>query len=229
MEDASAVDLDWFWRGWFYTNDHVDQALTKVKYMMVDPKDPISNSEASKADRAAARENISVTRNREEIKQTLNEKDSTINDFYTNYDPLDYDAIDVQEYKKYMASLSDEEKALIEGNKHFYQLEIENVGGLVMPVIIEFEFEDGSKQIERIPAEIWRFDQSSINKSFMLDKKAVNITLDPFLEIADTDTENNSMVPSSKPDRFELFKGRQRRSSENPMQRANRAKELNTP
>ncbi len=229
MEDASAVDLDWFWRGWFYTNDHVDQALTRVKYLQVDKKDPIANSKQAKADRDAARENISVIRNREEIAQTLNELDTTINDYYTSYDPLDYDAIDIQEYDKYLNSLSDDEKALLTGDHHFYELEVENVGGLVMPVIIEFEFEDGSTTVRKLPAEIWRFDQSSIKKAFVFDKKAINITLDPFLEIADVDTENNSMVPNYKPDRFELFKRRQRQARENPMQRARRAEKLNQP
>lgn len=229
MEDASAVDLDWFWRGWFYTNDHVDQSLSNVKYMKVDSQDPKTNSERAKYQRSQERENISVIRNREEIKQTLNEMDTTINDFYTTYDPLDYDALDVEDYNQYIASLSDKEKELLQGKEHYYELEIENKGGLVMPVIIEFEFEDGTKQIERIPAEIWRFDQSSINKTFITEKKAINITLDPFLETADIDTSNNSLVPQETPDRFELFKSRQRRNNENPMQRAKRAKEINRP
>lgn len=225
MEDASAVDLDWFWRGWFYTNDHADQALSNVKYYQIDNKDPERNSALAKNERAKQRENISVIRNRKEIKQTLNEIDTTINDYYTSYDPLDIDIIDKEEYEKYISSLSEKEKELLNSGKHFYELEIENVGGLVMPVIIEFEYEDGSKDVERIPAEIWRFDQSTITKAFIKDKKAVNITLDPYLEIADVDTSNNSLVPDIKADRFELFKSRRRSSRENPMQRARRAAE----
>jgi hypothetical protein len=225
MEDASAVDLDWFWRGWFYTNDHADQALSNVKYYQIDNKDPKKNSALAKEERVKQRENISVIRNRKKIKQTLNEIDTTINDYYTTYDPLDIDIIDKEEYEKYISSLSEKEKELINSGKHFYELEIENIGGLVMPVIIEFEYEDGSTEIERIPAEIWRFNQSSITKTFIKDKKAVNITLDPYLEIADVDTSNNSLVPDIKPDRFELFKSRRRSSRENPMQRARRAAE----
>lgn len=223
MEDASAVDLDWFWRGWFYTNDHVDQVLSKVKYYKIDSKDPVVNSTAAKQERENSREYISTIRNREEIVQTLNEVDTSINDFYTFYDELDVDIIDQEEYNKYLSSLSEEEQLLLEGKEHFYQLEIENKGGLVMPVIIEFEFEDGEKKIERIPAEIWRFNQSSINKTFIVDKRVVNISLDPFLETADIDRSNNTLVPSEKPDRFELFKRNNRRSWENPMQRARRA------
>lgn len=231
MEDASAVDLDWFWRGWFYTNDHVDQSLKAVKYYQVDSKDPVAKSNQAKAERSKERENISILRNREEIKQTLNEVDSTINDFYTSYDPLDIDIIDKEDYQEYLESLTEEERNILESKDHFYQVDIENLGGIVMPIIIEFEFEDGSIEIKRIPAEIWRFNQSTVSKAFVFDKKIKNITLDPFLEIADINTENNSMVPQDKPDQFELFKRNyNRRSSENPMQRARRANErINQP
>jgi hypothetical protein len=234
MEDASAVDLDWFWRGWFYTNGHVDQSLKSVKYLKIDSKNPETNSMEAKSEREKERENISSIRNREEIKQTLNEIDSTINDFYTDYDPLDIDIIDKHEYQKYLEQLNDYEKELLEGKEHFYQLEIENKGDLVMPVIIELEYEDGSIDIKRIPAEVWRFNQTTINKTFITDKKVVNVTLDPFLEIADIDTENNSLKPADKPDRFELFKRKQNQrrfgGAENPMQRANRAaKKRNQP
>ncbi|NNE13387.1 MAG: M1 family metallopeptidase [Saprospiraceae bacterium] len=228
MEDASAVDLDWFWRGWFYTNDHVDLSLNNVKYYKIDSKEPKEKSKREKAERAKERENISVLRNREQIKQTLNEQDTTIDDLYTNYDPLDSDIIDEQEYQKYLASLSDDEKEMLKGDSHYYELEFENVGGLPMPIILEFAYEDGTTEIKRIPAEIWRFDQSSVTKAFTTKKKVINITLDPFLETADVDTENNSLVPDSQPNRFELFKrsNRRRGGGENPMQRAARAKKL---
>ena len=227
MEDASAVDLDWFWRGWFYTNDHVDLSLNDVKYYKIESKDPKAKSARKMAEREKERENISTIRNREEIKQTLNEMDPTINDLYTNYDPLASDAIDDKEYKEYLEKATDEEKALLEGKEHFYQLEFENKGGLPMPIIVEFLYEDGSVEIKKIPAEIWRFDQSTVTKAFITEKKVINITLDPFLETADVDTENNTLTPQDQPDRFELFKRNRRRSrGENPMQRAARAKKV---
>ncbi len=231
MEDASAVDLDWFWRGWFYTIDHSDQAIVSIKYLQLDTKDPVAKSNQAKAQRSQQRINISVIRNREEITQTLNEVDSTIDDFYTNYDPLDFDVLDIEEYETYRTSLSNEEKELLDANKHFYQIEIENKGGLIMPVIIEFEYEDLTKEVKRIPAEIWRFNQSTITKSYSTDKKVINITLDPYLETADIDTSNNSIQPQSLPSRFELYKrNRRNSSSQNPMQRAKKANEkINQP
>ena len=150
---------------------------------------------------------------------------------YTNYDALDVDAIDDQDYQKFIETLSEEEKELLEGKDHFYQLEFENKGGLPMPIIVEFTYEDGTTEIKRIPAEIWRFGQSTVTKAFITDKKVINITIDPFLETADIDTDNNSLIPQAKPDRFELFKrnNTRRRGGENPMQRAERAKKIEQP
>ena len=227
MEDASAVDLDWFWRGWFYTNDHVDLGLKNVKYLQVNPQNPQKKSNLQKAERASERENISVIRNRKEIKQTLNERDTTINDFYTTYDPLDYDAIDQKDYEMFLSSLTAEEKSILKGNNHYYEVEVEKIGGIPMPIILLFEYEDGTEEVKRIPAEIWRFDQETVKKSFVTEKKVLNIVLDPYLETADIDTNNNSLNPQAKPDRFELFKQRQRKSRENPMQRARRADTIN--
>jgi len=231
MEDASAFDLDWFWRGWFYTNDHVDQALTKVEYKQIDMKDPKVQEQAAKANRSATTYDISRERNKKAIPETLNEKDPSIEDYYTDYDPLDKDAIDQKEYEEYLEGLSPEERTLAERNPHFYTLSFENKG-IPMPVILEFKYADGTSDIKRIPAEIWRFGDT-VTKSFVLDKKVIDIILDPYLETADVDTSNNTMVPSSSPDRFEMFKRKRgpRGSSrgENPMQRAKKAKAIQEP
>ena len=101
-----------------------------------------------------------------------------------------------------------------------------------MPIILKLEYEDGTSDVKRIPAEIWKLNQESVTKSFATNKKVINIILDPFLETADVDTENNSLVPSIKPDRFELYKSnnanfrRNGGGQENPMQRATRAAQL---
>ncbi|NNF21423.1 MAG: M1 family peptidase, partial [Saprospiraceae bacterium] len=231
MEDASAVDLDWFWRSWFYTNDHVDMAISDVAYYKVDTKNPIEESKRKMKKRNAERENISTIRNRKEIQQTQNEIDPTINDFYTNYDPLTTDIIDEEAYTNYLNKLSKEEKELLKESNNYYQITIDKLGGIAMPVILEFEYIDGTKEIKRIPAEIWRFDNKQITKSFVTQKQISSITLDPFLETADIDISNNSFPPQLEDDRFELFKRRrtaQRGRSnggENPMQRAKRAEE----
>jgi hypothetical protein len=228
MEDASAVDLDWFWRSWFYTTDHVDLALNEVKHFQLKNKDPKSQSEENKANRDKERVNISILRNRETINQTQNELDPSIDDFYTNYDPLEVDIIDEEEHDKFIESLSPEEMDLLKADKHFYQMTFENLGGIPMPIIVELEYADGTTEVRRIPAEIWRFDAKTVTKTIVTDKAVTNVVLDPFLETADTDTDNNEIAPPKKADRFELFKRGERRSGENPMQRSNRAKAKQT-
>jgi len=223
MEDASAVDLDWFWRGWFFTNDHNDQTLASVERFQINPKDPKILSKMQKDERAEALVNISTIRNREEIEKTQNEIDPTINDFYTSYDELDYDAIDEENYEKFLSTLTEEERAIIEENKNYYRIKIEKVGGLVMPVIMKFVYEDGSDEVIRIPAEIWRMGQTEVTKVYARNKLIKQVILDPFLETADVNMDDNFFPRQDKADRFEIFKSQQRRSRENPMQRQQRA------
>ncbi len=225
MEDASGVDLDWFWRGWFYTNDHVDIAIDDVKWFRIDSKNPDVENRAQEEILAQAPTNISRIRNKEAIAQTQDEIDRSIRDFYTDYNPLSVSVLDRDEYKKYLSGLSEDEKAILNSNKNYYEMTFRNVGGLVMPIILEFEYVDGSKEVKHIPAEIWRMEpHEKVSKVFMTDKEIAQVTLDPFLETADCDTENNYFPPKQQISRFELFKQRSR-GGENPMQRDRRAKE----
>ncbi len=223
MEDASGVDLDWFWRGWFYTNDHCDLALKSVDHFMINPKDPQKLSKMQKDERSEALENISAIRNREEIAQTQDEIDPSIRDFYTDYDELDYDAIDEENYDKFISSLTEEEKAVLEENQNYYRITVERVGGLVMPVIMKFVYEDGTDEVIRIPAEIWRMGSTEVTKVYARSKKIEQVILDPFLETADVNMDDNFHPRQEAADRFEIFKSQPRRSSENPMQRQQRA------
>ena len=100
-------------------------------------------------------------------------------------------------------------------------MRFKNKGKLVMPVILEFEFKDGTKQVERIPAEIWRFGQESIQKVMPFEKEVVSVRLDPFLETADVDLDNNSWPPKAQPTRFQIYKQNQG-SRPNPMQQMKR-------
>ncbi len=229
MEDASAVDLDWFWRGWFYTTDHVDIAIDNVKWFKLDSKNPEIENIAKRKERDEVLNYIEYQRNKKEIKQTYDEQDRSLRDFYTDYDPLAVSILDKDDYQKYYSRLSNAEKKMLSAGYNFYEITFENVGGLVMPLIIEFEYTDGTTEVKRIPAEIWRKRHDKIKKVFPTKKEVREIRLDPFLETADTDTSNNFYPERQQPTRFELFKQRQRvrgqqSGGENPMQRANRAK-----
>jgi hypothetical protein len=224
MEDASGVDLDWFWRGWFYTNDHVDMAIKSVKWYQPSTQNPDKELAWQKANDEAAPRNISDIRN-EKIEITQDEIDPSLRDFYTEYNPYKSTILDQQEYEKYRSSLSEEERQLLDAEKHYYQITFENIGGLVMPLIIEFRFKDGTNEIRHIPAEIWKLRHDEVTKVFVVNKEAERIVLDPFIETADTDTDNNYFPRIQTMNRFEVYKSRSRSSRENEMQRAKRAEE----
>ena len=219
MEDASAYDLDWFWRGWFFTTDHVDQNLAGVKHFRYDTRNPDVEKTASAKTRDSRPRNISDIRN-EKIAKTQDEIDPSIRDFYTDYDPLEVTEVDRREYRDYLSKLSDEERDQIPAGTHFYELTVENDGGLVMPVIIEWTYTDGTTEVDKLPAEIWRFNDERVTKVFMKDKEVSAIALDPFLEIADIDRSDN-YYPSrpAEPSRFQMYED-EFELLPNPMQRA---------
>lgn len=226
MEDASSIDLDWFWRGWFYTTDHVDISLEDVKWYRLNTKNPEVENQLAREKALSAPVDISTQRNRTDVPQTQDEIDPTIRDFYTGRDEFAVSVLDKEDYERYLATLSAEEKELLEQGKNFYELTFKNIGGLVMPLIVLFEYEDGDTEEFRIPAEIWRLNSDEVTKVFVSDKNVVRIALDPNLETADTNTDNNYYPRELSKTRFELFKQQQRRGGgENKMQRAKRAEE----
>ncbi len=224
MEDASGVDLDWFWRGWFYTTEHVDLAISDVKWFSVDTQNPEVEMLAKKEEDARAPKNITSIRNKEQIAKTQDEMDSTLRDFYTDLNSYEINILDKEKYNDYQSTLSEKEQKLLAAGYHFYEITFENLGGLVMPIILQFHYADGSQELQKIPAEIWKLNHDKVTKVFVTKHQIENLVLDPFLETADTDTGNNYYPPRKELSRFELFK-RKSRKSENPMQRAKRAKQ----
>jgi len=225
MEDASAVDLDWFWRGWFYGTDNVDISIDDVKWFQLNTQNP----EVEKAFLKEQKENrdihIGENRNKTDIKQTINEADSNIDDFYAKRNLYKVDALDKKEYEEFVSKTDPKDLEMLNSNKQFYEIKFSNIGGLVMPLILEFTFEDGSKDVRRIPAEIWRMYEDEVSKVFIFDKIVKSVRLDPFLETADTDLDNNSWPKEVQPTRYQLFK--QQQSKENPMQRDKRLNQGN--
>jgi len=228
MEDASGVDLDWFWNGWFYTNDHVDQAITEVNHFQMNSGDPTVEKGRQMDQRDNGPQNISSLRS-QEIEQTYDEMDTTLRDFYTTYDPLAVDAVDQDQYDTFVNSLSAKEKELLENGMHYYEITFKKKGGLIMPLIIQFQYADGTSEDIRIPAEVWRMGGEEITKVFPTEQEVTQILLDPYLETADTDTSDNAYPKQREASRFETFQQKQllrNNSRENGMQRARRAEEL---
>ena len=223
MEDASAVDLDWFWRGWFFGTDPVDIAIRDVKWYKIDSRKP--NEVMADQQKAYEREEtyISRTRNKEDIPQTVLEGDPKVGDFYNSFERFKVWPDDEKKYMAFVNSLTKNERSMLESGLNFYELTFDNLGGLVMPIILEFQYTDGSSEVETIPAQIWRMDEYEITKVFAKDKEVAQIILDPYRETADIDESNNYWPRKFTPSKFELFKqsapSRGTSSGSNPMNR----------
>lgn len=218
MEDASGVDLDWFWRGWFYGVEPVNQSLESVDWFKMDNLTPEQKNEQARKEAAAKRQTMAVINNKKDIAKTVVEENPDMNDFYNSYDRFATSEADKKRFDAATAGMPAEEKKLVEANKNFYVLRLKNKGGMPMPVIVKMTFEDGTDEVVRIPAEIWRFNDKEVKKIIPTDKVVTKWTLDPFFEIADIDTDDNIFPREpEQASRFQLFKGQGNRTP-NPMQ-----------
>lgn len=227
LEDASGVDLDWFWRGWFYGTEPVNQAIETVEWFGLDNMDPVAKKETEKAKAVAKQQTITNIRNKTEITSTFVEENPDLTDFYNTYDRFATTETEKKKYQDYLSGLSaDERKSITEG-KNLYVVNFKNKGGLPMPVIVKLNYEDGTEEVLRFPAEIWRLNDVQAKKIIPTTKKVVKWTLDPYFEIADIDTEDNAYPREpAQPTRVQLFKAQPRSYSggQNPMQEAQNAK-----
>ena len=195
MEDASAFDLDWFWRGWFYTTDWVDIGIKDVKKLYVS------------AEPNAYMKDIMKERGikKKQLRPLVYMVEEGSEDFKTamkNQNPAELKT--VKEYL--MDNFSEEERQKIKTPKYFYNITFEKPGGLVMPIIVEYTYADGSKKMIKYPAQIWRLNDNEVSKAIASDKEIVNITIDPDLGTADVDTSNNSWPKKETEGEFENFK-----------------------
>jgi hypothetical protein len=217
MEDASAIDLDWYWRGWFYSIDPVDIAIDTVKHAVYDatvavPAARTMGPRGLSKPEVNSFEDISKIRNRNDKSIVfLTDADTTLRDFYWRYDRglEPYDSVTKQPAMAMPAAegLTDAEKAKY-STANLYEVSFINKGGLVMPIILEFTFEDGTKETQRLPAQIWRKNENKVTKVFLTNKKAVSIQLDPMRETADIDESNNKWPNVAAPSKFALFKSK---------------------
>ena len=195
MEDASAMDLDWFWRGWFFTTDYNDIGLKEVK------KYNLTDQPTQEARDLAKRYNMNLEDYKGKLVFFEEEKEGVSVEAKK--------ALDIGVIKDYMASMSEDEKnSLKEAPNFFYEVTFEKPGGLVMPIIVELEYVDGTKERQTFPAQIWRYNDKEVSKVFKTSQEIKKITIDPDLETADIDTSNNSWPKkdNSKFNKFKKFK-----------------------
>ena len=211
MEDASAVDLDWFWRGWYYGTDHVDMAVTSVREYQISTKNPDIEKDLEREEYKANRpENITQIRNREEGLTPRLKRYSDLEDFYNENDKFTVTNADRNKFKTFYDGLKDwERKAYdraMEDGKYLYFVDFENIGGLISPLPVTIEYKNGTSEAYMIPAEIWRRNSNNVTKLFSLDSQAVSFKLDVQHQTADADFSNNAYPPVISQSRIELMK-----------------------
>ncbi len=222
MEDASAEDLDWYWRGWFYGTEACDISLDTVKWANLNTD--VSNKQVTPSSAGTVKipvakpqlnsfDDISKIRNRAD-KNIIFETDAdeTLRDFYWRYDrglaKIDNTPFEITRPAMAIDTFTEAQRYNIAGSKNMYELTFSNKGGLVMPIIIEWTFKDGTKEVEKIGVNIWRKNENKVTKAFMKDKEVASIQIDPMRETADINTNNNSWPKFTEPSKFQLFKSR---------------------
>ena len=181
MEDASAVDLDWFWRGWFYSTDNNDIGIKEVKKYFVSNEPSKEVTEFLKTrrrrDSDPGKMVYMIVDGSEDFKPELNKPFKIA------------DCVALNEYvtKQFTA----EERAKLNEPNYFYQVTFDKPGGLVMPIIVELTYEDGTTEVQKFPAQIWRMNDKEVSRTFATKKQITKITIDPKLETADVDVSNN--------------------------------------
>ncbi|MAO69190.1 MULTISPECIES: M1 family metallopeptidase [Idiomarina] len=204
LEDASGVDLDWFWRGWFYSTDHVDISLEQVNQLTINTQDPEVEKAWAEEQHDAEPESLTTKRNAD-VNYKIHQQ-PYLADFYNENDEFTVTNADRNEYRKLIEGLNDEQKQMLENGSNFYVLDFANKGGLVMPILLDLHYEDGTKEHVRIPAEVWRRSPESVSKLLIRDKTLTQVIVDPNWETADVDTDNNYWPARAVPSRIELFK-----------------------
>jgi hypothetical protein len=207
MEDASGTDLDWFWRGWFYTTDHVDVSVDGISEYQISSKDPEVEKKWKKAQHDAEPISLTDQRNKGTLARRV-DSHPELKDFYNEHDDFTVTNKDRNGYKEAVSDLEDWEKALLKEGRHLYLVDFSNLGGLVSPLVLEIELKSGKKYVERVPAEVWRYSPKKITKLIITDEPMVSLTQDPYWETADTDISNNAWPRKLTPSRLELFKSK---------------------
>jgi len=204
LEDASAVDLDWFIRGWFYTTDHVDISLDQVTKLHIGSQNPELEKAWDREQYNLEPQDISDIRNKGIALRTQAKPE--LLDFYNEHDDYTVTNHDRNKSNSALKKLEDWQLELLKDGSNLYVVDFSNKGGLVMPIILEVKYTDGTSEIQRISAQIWRKNTEHVSKLIITDKEVKEIVLDPYWETADVDVNNNYWPTRVVESRLELYK-----------------------
>ncbi len=211
MEDASGMDLDWFWRGWFYTTDAVDVSIDGVDEYTANTQNPDVEQPLARKKRDDEPRSLTAERNEAAAKtdsfyrMEVDQKPE-LKDFYNQNDRFTVTNADRNKFNSLVKDLEPWEKELLGMGEFAYVMDFRNVGGLVSPVILGITYKDGSKEDLRIPADVWRQNPAKFSKLIVRKKQIASVEVDPRLETADVDVENNNWPRKIIPSRLEIFK-----------------------
>ena len=218
MEDASGVDLDWFWRGWFYSTRPVDIAIEKVTRYTVEPLDPVASKGAKKVERDGRAKTLSEQRNAELAVRV--DRFPELVDFYSTFDELEVTAEDRQRFKRIVSQLGDRDGELAQSKLSFTIVRLRNNGGVPSPLPLTLTFADDTTQDVTLPAEIWRFaGGAQASKLIVTDQEIVRVELDRYRETADRDPSDNMFPQEIERSTFAV-EPRDRGNGANPMRTA---------
>jgi hypothetical protein len=215
MEDASGVDLDWFWRGWFYGTKACDLAIDRLRVYTLSTQDPSVEKERQRRARDARPQSLTESRN-DKSRHRVDDYPE-LADFYNQYDDLAVTPADLERYDGLLAKLDAPEKALLGSHLRFYVVDFENIGGLVMPIPVQIDYTDGTREDLALPAEIWRTQSDKVSKLVITDREIAKLTIDAHGQIADSDVSNNVWPRQVEEQRLDLRKDSRDRGK-NPMQ-----------
>ncbi|MEM9810385.1 MAG: M1 family metallopeptidase [Pseudomonadota bacterium] len=220
MEEVSGTDLDWFWRGWWYTTDHVDIAVTGLSTLKISSQNPDTEAKFKRSEHERLYpEPLTVTRNREEgLKTRRQRREELLNDFYNDNDQFEPTNKERNAYTSFLEGLNPQQRAIfdrmVERDPFVHVVTFKNLGGLVMPIPLTLTYADGESEDMMIPAEIWRYDAEEVDKLFVSDREIVSVEIDRLNEIADADEGNNTFPPKVTPSRFELYMASSNRTNQ---------------
>ena len=192
LEDATATDLDWFYRGWFFTTDNVDMELSNVKWFKVFEEDT----------------NIEDQKKKSQFKIEGENTGAKAKDFSSGPEVINMATTPDAAYGQFLSRIDEEEVRKQVSGKNIYELTIKNKGGLIMPVTIEWVYTDGTKEVDKLPAQIWRRNEYEVKQTFIKEKEVTKVNLDPNFEFADVDTSNNSYPKVEEASEFDTFKNK---------------------
>lgn len=206
MEEVSGVDLDWYWRGWFYSTDHVDISIDSVVEGTFDTENPEIENERERAEFLERPESVTQRRNREQGRGYYADENGEVLDFYSRNDQFTTTNRERERYESTQDGLTDWQRDLLASDDYLYYLTFSNQGGVVMPVIVEFTFADNTTERVYIPAEIWRYNPEQAVWTYLSEKEVVSVELDPDWETADADRSDNYYPPRIQPSRLEVYR-----------------------